>query len=102
MSALPCRFNLMTGKTVNFSGQEVDSCANCDCETRGFILESGLIAGPLNFRVTNIGCDFRLEWDCPGCGRMTHEDCNPIDAIPLSEEIREDSLCFSCRGIGRG
>lgn len=76
--------------------------ANCDCETRGFILESGLIAGPLNFRVTNIGCDFRLEWDCPGCGRMTHEDCNPIDAIPLSEEIREDSLCFSCRGAGRG
>ena len=97
MSKLPCRFNPLTGETVNFSGQVVESCRNCDCETKSYMLESGLIIGELNFRVTNIGCDFRLEWDCPYCGVTVHEDCNPIDAIPLSEEIREDALCFNCR-----
>lgn len=96
--SLPCKLNLATGKTVNFSGQDVADCADCSCETKGFVLNSGLIGGDLNFRVTNTGGDFRLEWDCPGCGALTHEDCTPIDAIPLSETIKMDALCFLCRG----
>lgn len=100
--SLPCRFNPATGKVVNFSGQEVDDCAGCSCQTKGFVLTSGIIGNELNFRVTNIGCDFRLEWDCPDCGVTTHEDCTPLDAIPLSEEIRSDALCCSCRGKRNG
>ena len=96
--SLPCRFNPLTGKAVNFSGQEVVDCADCDCETKGFVLNSGLIGHELNFIVTNIGRDFRLEWDCPGCGTTTHEECAPLDAIPLSETIMTDAMCCSCRG----
>ena len=102
MTSLPCKFNPKTGKTSNYSGQEVVSCADCSCETKSFEITSGVISGSLEFKVTNIGCDFRLEWRCPGCGAKTLEDCTPIDAIPLSKEIENDALCVTCRGRADG
>ena len=100
MSTLPCRFNPVTGAVANFSGQAIGSCADCDCcDTKSFRQNSGLISGTLNCRVTNVGCDYRIEWDCPDCGRVVHEDCTPINAIPLSEKIAADPLCASCRRL---
>lgn len=98
MSILPCRYNKITGETLNIAGQPVADCNECgDCATKSYEIQSAVLTGDYNFRVTNIGCDFRLVWDCPSCGGVVSEDCHPIDAIPLSEEIRLDPLCFACR-----
>jgi len=98
MSMLPCRFNPLTGETVNISGQSIEDCNDCDgCGTKSYEITSAILLGDYNFRVTNIGGNFRLVWDCPKCGQVTSEDCTPLDAIPLSEEVRGDPLCFTCR-----
>ena len=98
MNILPCRFNPLTGETVNIAGQPIEDCDDCgDCGTKSYEITSAIIVGDFNFRVTNIGVDFRLVWDCPVCGQETYDICTPIDAIPLSEEIRKDPLCFGCR-----
>lgn len=100
MTALPCTNNVATGKRRNFSGQLVDNCADCwECNSAGFKIEQAIIAGSVNFRVVSVGMDFRLVWDCPRCGGIVNERCSPIDAIPLSDEVSRDPLCYACRVV---